>query len=44
MKKWIATAVVGALLALPAIAWAKGWLATGDDGCDCPVCYHHSGK
>jgi hypothetical protein len=43
MKKWIATAVLGALLALPALAWAKGWLAT-DDGCDCPVCCHHSGK
>jgi hypothetical protein len=44
MKKWIQIAVVGAVLALPAFAWAKGMFAADDCGCDCPICCHLSGK
>ena len=41
MRKWIQVAVVGALLAIPAIALAKGMLSSNDDGCDCPICHHN---
>ena len=40
MRKWIQVAVIGALFALPAVAWAKG-LLSNDSGCDCPVCCNH---
>lgn len=36
MKRWLPIAILGAVLSLPAIAWAA--VNASDTGCDCDDC------